>query len=119
LLPLKYDENQVIPSGLVFIGLGTHQTTGVGMHVFSHLIPTVERENLDMQNTHITLWNREILAAMGQVIRFIYDQLMLSGDSLDHTLAANLSIFSFQPSVPNNKIGMLITEVYSLVHIHP
>ncbi|CAF2928774.1 unnamed protein product [Rotaria sp. Silwood2] len=76
LLPLNYHENQIIPSGLVFIGLGTHQTTGLGMHIFNHLVPTVERENLDMQDPHLEKWNKEVLAAMGQVVRFIYDQLM-------------------------------------------
>jgi hypothetical protein len=102
LLPLKYHENQIIPAGLVFIGLGTHQTTGVGMHVFSHLIPTVERENLDMQDPYIEKWNKEILAATGQVLRFVYDQSTCDSDTV--------ATFSFQTSSPNNKIGMSIID---------
>ncbi|CAF0772896.1 unnamed protein product [Adineta steineri] len=110
LLPVKRHGNEIIPSGLVFIGLGTHQTTGIGMHVFSHLIPTVERENLDMQDPHIAAWNKEILSAMGQVVRFVYDQMILSNVRLDQTLPSTFATFSFQSSVPNNKIGMLITR---------
>ncbi|CAF4610275.1 unnamed protein product, partial [Rotaria sp. Silwood2] len=98
LLPLNYHENQIIPSGLVFIGLGTHQTTGLGMHIFNHLVPTVERENLDMQDPHLEKWNKEVLAAMGQVVRFIYDQLMFDNDQLNQNLSAQFATFSFQTS---------------------
>ncbi|CAF1395759.1 unnamed protein product [Rotaria sp. Silwood1] len=108
LLPLKYYENPIIPSGRVFIGLGTHQTTGFGMHLCSHLIPTMERENLDMQDPHLEKWNKEILAATGQVVRFIYDQLIFDSDQLKHSLSAQFSTFSFQTSVPNDKIGLAI-----------
>ncbi|CAF4900784.1 unnamed protein product, partial [Rotaria sp. Silwood1] len=108
LLPLKCHENQIIPSGLVFIGLGTQQTTGLGMHVFSHLVPTVERENLDMQDPHLEKWNKELLSAMGQVVRFIYNQSIFDNDQLNHSLSAQFATFSFQTSVPNNKIGLTL-----------
>ena len=62
LIPLKFQNNEIYPSGLIFIGLGTHQTTGIGMHVYSHLIPTIERENLDLQDPYISKWNRELLS---------------------------------------------------------
>lgn len=107
LLPLKYEQNEFIPTGLIFIGLGTHQTTGLGMHVFSYLIPTVERENLDMQNPHIEKWNKEVLSSMGQIVRFIYDQLMLDKNQLKSDLVNQLVKFSFQKSIPNEKIGIL------------
>lgn len=101
LIPLKFQNQEIHPSGLIFIGLGTHQTTGIGMHVYSHLIPTIERENLDLQDPYISKWNRELLLAVGQIARFVYDQLMNEKQDFDSILPS----FSFQPSVPNNEIG--------------
>ena len=101
LIPLKFQNDEISPSGLIFIGLGTHQTTGIGMHVYSHLIPTIERENLDLQDPYISKWNRELLLSIGQIARFVYDQLMVENKQFNSTLAS----FSFQPSVPNNEIG--------------
>ena len=101
LIPLKFHNNEISPSGLIFIGLGTHQTTGIGMHVYSHLIPTIERENLDLQDPYISKWNRELLLSVGQIARFVYDQSINENKHFYSTLPS----FSFQPSVPNNEIG--------------
>jgi hypothetical protein len=102
LIPLKFQNNEIYPSGLIFIGLGTHQTTGIGMHVYSHLIPTIERENLDLQDPYISKWNKELLLSIGQIARFVYDQLINENKQFHSTLAS----YSFQPSVPNNEIGI-------------
>ena len=112
LLPLKYHQNEIVPAGLVFIGLGTHQTTGLGMHVFSHFIPTVEREQLDMQDAYLKKWNEEILTVAGQIIRFRYDHLVLDINSMYGSAFAQYATFSFQPSVPNEKIGMQATDTH-------
>lgn len=106
LVPLKFSNGEISPSGLIFIGLGTHQTTGIGMHVYSHLIPTIERENLDLQDPYISKWNRELLLSVGQISRFVFDQLMNDQKQYDSTLAT----YSFQPSVPNNEIGNIIID---------
>ena len=101
LIPLTFHNEQIHPAGLIFIGLGTHQTTGIGMHVYSHLIPTIERENLDLQDPYISKWNTELLLAIGQIARFAYEQLLTDNKPSPSTLAS----FSFQPSVPNAEIG--------------
>ncbi|CAF4953990.1 unnamed protein product, partial [Rotaria sp. Silwood1] len=106
LIPLKFQNDEIYPSGLIFIGLGTHQTTGIGMHVYSHLIPTIERENLDLQDPYISKWNRELLLSVGQIIRHVYDQLISTNKQFDSILAS----YSFQPSVPNNEIGTIIVD---------
>ncbi|CAM4809029.1 unnamed protein product [Rotaria magnacalcarata] len=106
LIPLKFQNGEISPSGLIFIGLGTHQTTGIGMHVYSHLIPTIERENLDLQDPYISKWNRELLLSVGQIARFVFDQLMIDSKQFDSTLAS----YSFQPSVPNNEIGTILVD---------
>jgi hypothetical protein len=72
------------------------------MHVYSHLIPTIERENLDLQDPYISKWNTELLLSTGQIARFIYEQNVHKHvQSYQTTLAA----YSFQSSVPNHDIG--------------
>ncbi|CAF5125639.1 unnamed protein product, partial [Rotaria sp. Silwood1] len=70
------------------------------MHVYSHLITTIERENLDLQDPYISKWNRELLLSVGQIARFIYNQLIVVNKQFDSTIAS----YSFQPSVPNSEI---------------
>ncbi|CAF1287197.1 unnamed protein product [Adineta steineri] len=110
IIPLKFHEEKTTPAGYIFIGLGTQQSTGIGMHVFSHFIPTIERENLDFQDPYILQWNRELLLSAGQIARYVYDQFMINNTSIITKQEALLSIssFQFQPSVPNNKIGNTI-----------
>ncbi|CAF1578903.1 unnamed protein product, partial [Adineta ricciae] len=114
LIPLKFPSKNIIPSGHIFIGLGTHQTTGIGMHIYSHLIPTIERENIDLQNIYIAKWNKEILVSAGQIVRYIYDQDMLINSKGTQGKVYEYSIvmapYSFQPSVPNNVIGQMIVD---------
>ncbi|CAF1297659.1 unnamed protein product, partial [Didymodactylos carnosus] len=100
--------------GYVFIGLGTHQTTGIGMHLYSHLIPTIERENLDLQTPYISKWNRELLSSAGQIARFIYDKTVQDiiknpqcvNNSDDVFLA--MASYSFQQTVPNSEIASFL-----------
>lgn len=107
LIPLRFDHGEMIPSGQIFVGLATHQTTGVGMHIFSHLIPTIERENIDLQDPYISIWNEQLLRSMGSIIRLIYDQTIV------HAVNNNtiLSLYSFQNSSPNTDIGSWIISL--------
>ncbi|CAF4300671.1 unnamed protein product [Rotaria sp. Silwood2] len=115
LIPLKIHDNEIIPSGQIFIGLATHQSTGIGMHVFSHLMPTIERENVDLQDPYISIWNEQLLTSIGKIIRFIYDQTVV--DLINNTsqisnqqLNAILSLYAFQPSAPNKDIGRILLD---------
>jgi hypothetical protein len=116
LIPMKYYDGNIIPSGQIFIGLATHQSTGIGMHIFSHLIPTIERENLDLQDPYISIWNEELLASIGKIVRFIYDQAIIEGvnnssQQSGQSLNTILAPYAFQPSVPNKEIGSFIVYV--------
>jgi septum formation topological specificity factor MinE len=104
LIPLKFQNNKVIPCGQIFIGLSTYQSTGLGIHIHSQFIPTVERENLDFQNPYIEQWNKEILKSIGKITRLIYDQIILNQSQDYNSL---LAIYSFLPTVPNADIGLL------------
>ncbi|KAL8708735.1 MAG: hypothetical protein Q9220_006461 [cf. Caloplaca sp. 1 TL-2023] len=57
-------------NGHVYIGFSTSQTTGLGAHLsIPSLVPTVEREHLDLNSKFIKTWNMELLRAAGIVAR--------------------------------------------------
>ncbi|KAI9894366.1 MAG: hypothetical protein M1814_003122 [Vezdaea aestivalis] len=69
----------VLPSksGRIFIGFPTHQTTGALAHVAAHsIIPTVERESIDLNARWVRTWNVELLRAAGIVCRLIWSSSM-------------------------------------------
>ena len=58
--------------GRVYIGFPTHQTTGFGGHVGAPaLVPTVERESIDLADPHLRVWNGELLNCVGTFARYI------------------------------------------------
>lgn len=76
----------VLPKeGRIFIGFRTAQTTGFEAHVSApSLIPTVERENIDLSAKHVSTWNIELLRAVGIVLRIGYS---LEYSSLQYVLS--------------------------------
>lgn len=57
----------------VFIGHATGQTTGIGGHMASRFIPTVERESIDLVDRNVAVWNRELLYVGGYLCRAAYE----------------------------------------------
>ncbi|CAF1073633.1 unnamed protein product [Rotaria sordida] len=115
LIPFKIHDGEIIPCGQIFIGLATQQSTGIGMHVFSHLIPTIERENIDLQDPYISIWNEQLLTCIGKIVKFIYDQTILdvvnnTSQQSNQQLNAILSLYAFQPSAPNKDIGRILLD---------
>jgi hypothetical protein len=58
----------VLPSksGRIFIGFPTAQTTGLLCHISApSVIPTVERESIDLNARHVKTWNTELLRVAG------------------------------------------------------
>lgn len=69
-------------NGRVFIGFSTAQTTPFLAHVSApSLIPTVERENVDMNARYISTWNIELLRVAGLACRISYS---LDMDDIRH-----------------------------------
>lgn len=69
----------ILPSkaGRVFIGFPTQQTTGLNAHVSApSVIPTVERESIDLNTRYISKWNLEMLRAVGVVCRIAWSAEM-------------------------------------------
>lgn len=114
LIPLKSEDDQINPCGQIFIGLATHQSTGIGMHVFTHLIPTIERENVDLQDPYISIWNEQLLTSIGKIVRYLYDQTILhvvnNTQQTSELINILLSPYSFRASAPNEDIGRLIVD---------
>ncbi|KAL8800711.1 MAG: hypothetical protein Q9182_004983 [Xanthomendoza sp. 2 TL-2023] len=62
----------IVPDGKghIYVGFSTSQTSGLAAHLnMPALVPTVEREQLDLNSKHIKTWNIELLRAAGLVAR--------------------------------------------------
>ncbi|KAI0279555.1 hypothetical protein BGY98DRAFT_1096042 [Russula aff. rugulosa BPL654] len=57
----------------IFIGHSTGQTTGIGGHMATRFIPTVERESIDLVNRNVAVWNKELLYVGGFLARSVYE----------------------------------------------
>ena len=69
----------VLPTknGRIFIGFPTHQTTGLSAHISApSVIPTVERESIDLNARWVRTWNIEMLRAAGIVCRIAWSAEM-------------------------------------------
>ena len=115
--------------GRIFIGFPTHQTTGCSIHLAAHLIPTVERENIDFVDKTLGAWNQEMLSMGGLLGRIVCEDdletvaRLYSEMKLDETSEVwlrkkgthNLQSFTFQNSTPAGVVGRLIaTHFYQL-----
>ncbi|KAH7411846.1 hypothetical protein DE146DRAFT_641550 [Phaeosphaeria sp. MPI-PUGE-AT-0046c] len=115
---------EVLPSkaGRIFIGFPTAQTTGYLAHVSApSLIPTVERENVDMNARYISTWNIELLRVAGLGCRIMYIsemaaiQARFGQDSVDDLVPR--AVYTFQQytsnaSHPSTSLGEKIEEAF-------
>jgi hypothetical protein len=120
-------------SGKVFIGFPTHQTTGLLAHISAHsVIPTVERESIDLNARWVSTWNIEMLRIAGIVCRIAWSGEMneiremmrraapSSGrgarkeevDSMMSTAVHVCRQFTFQDSTPSNQVGQLVEGAF-------
>ncbi|TPX10907.1 uncharacterized protein E0L32_008113 [Thyridium curvatum] len=123
------------PGGRVFIGFPTGQTTGAGMHISApSVIPTVEREAIDLNARWVRNWNIEMLRVAGIVTRLAFSNDMADLDAkLRALVAANgkgpkptpadvakfmpealhiLNTYTFSDSTPSSHVGRIIEEAF-------
>lgn len=120
------------PGGRVFIGFPTMQTTGGGLHVSApSVIPTVEREAIDLNARWVRTWNVELLRAAGIITRLAFVHEMADLDKrLRETAEKNKRIsdemiqkfmpeamhifktFTFSDSTPSAQVGQIIEEAF-------
>ncbi|KAI1824773.1 hypothetical protein F4861DRAFT_234712 [Xylaria intraflava] len=126
----------VLPSkkgGRIFIGFPTTQTTGAGMHISaSSVIPTVEREAIDLNARWVRTWNIEMLRAAGIMTRLAFvDEMAELQRKLQRSAATAgtsitsreinalmpeathiLKAFTFGDSTPSGHVSQIIEEAF-------
>lgn len=125
----------VVPSkGRIFIGFPTNQTTGLQAHISTpSIIPTVERESIDLNNRFIRTWNVELLRVAGIVARLSWSAEMIElktkllrgvessksknvdPDRVSAALPEALFIhntFTWNESTPASEVGNLVEEAF-------
>ena len=123
------------PGGRIFIGFPTHQTTGAGIHLSApSVIPTVERESIDLNARWVRTWNVEMLRVAGIMIRLAFTSEMaelsakvkraaelaglgnkVSKEQIDHFMPEaihTLNTFSFGESTPSSQVSQYIEESF-------
>ncbi|KAF2640509.1 hypothetical protein P280DRAFT_549373 [Massarina eburnea CBS 473.64] len=115
---------EVLPtkSGRIFIGFPTAQTTGFLAHVSApSLIPTVERENIDLHARNIADWNKELLRVAGLACRITYAsefaelRTRVGQDSMESLIER--AVYTFQQftanaSHPSTVLGETMSEAF-------
>ncbi|OTB07713.1 hypothetical protein M426DRAFT_52940 [Hypoxylon sp. CI-4A] len=122
----------VLPSrkgGRIFIGFPTTQTTGAGIHISApSVIPTVEREAIDLNARWVRTWNMEMLRAAGIVTRLAFAnemaelqyKLQREGATITPKEIAKympealhtLNSFTFGDSTPSGHVSQIIEEAF-------
>ncbi|KAF5023144.1 hypothetical protein F66182_4800 [Fusarium sp. NRRL 66182] len=120
------------PGGRIFIGFPTMQTTGAGLHISApSVIPTVEREAIDLNARWVRTWNIEILRAAGIITRLAFANEMSDLSSRIKLALAKepkfspaviakympealhiLKTFTFGDSTPSGQVGQIIEEAF-------
>lgn len=123
------------PGGRIFIGFPTTQTTGAGMHISApSVIPTVEREAIDLNARWVKTWNIEMLRVAGIVTRLAFANEMADLDDrvrrdLEPVKASPaayqavirkfvpealhiLQTYSFSDSTPSGHVGQILEEAF-------
>lgn len=116
--------SEVLPTktGRIFIGFPTAQTTGVLAHVSApSLIPTVERENVDLNARYISQWNIELLRVAGLACRILYASDMADiknryeKEPMDNLIQRAIYVFqqfTSNASHPSTLLGEKIEEAF-------
>ncbi|KAL1954787.1 hypothetical protein VTO42DRAFT_735 [Malbranchea cinnamomea] len=121
-------------SGRIYIGFATHQTTGLNAHISApSLIPTVERESIDLNARWVRTWNLELLrvagiacriawsAEMGTLKKRLNEKMTQTGrsklcmDDINEILPYAIHVsnqFFFRESTPAVQVGQVIENSF-------
>ncbi|KAK7739828.1 hypothetical protein SLS62_011197 [Diatrype stigma] len=121
------------PGGRIFIGFPTTQTTGAGLHISApSVIPTVEREAIDLNARWVRTWNIEMLRAAGIMTRIAFchemeelqQKVLRSSEKSASGITAKeisqhmpeakhiLNAFTFGDSTPSGHVSQIIEESF-------
>ncbi|KAF8431347.1 hypothetical protein L210DRAFT_3487780 [Boletus edulis BED1] len=113
----------------IYIGHATMETTGIGGHMASHFIPTIERERMDFSDVNVATWNRELLYVGGFLCRVVYElELSMIQRSWEEANAGKsdsrssrglqeqflhvLKFFTFHRSTPESTVPELLANSF-------
>jgi hypothetical protein len=126
----------VLPTknGRIFIGFPTAQTTGLLCHISApSIIPTVERESIDLNARYVKTWNVEMLRVAGIACRIAYmgemeelrnrlnasmkdgNRVSLGATDIDSVTPQAVHVFkqyTALESTPSSQVGKLIEEAF-------
>lgn len=126
----------VVPTknGKIFIGFPTAQTTGLLAHISApSVIPTVERESIDLNARYVRDWNIEMLRIAGIACRIAYTSEMVelktkierltsaagrrkvTPEDVSAVMPSAIHIyrqFAYSESTPSSKVGGFIEEAF-------
>lgn len=126
----------VLPSksGRIFIGFPTAQTTGLLAHISApSVIPTVERESIDLNARYVRDWNVEMLRVAGIACRIAYtgemvelraqiersmlkaDRKRIAPEDITAVLPSAVHVYkqyNYAESTPSSKVGQYIEEAF-------
>ena len=120
--------------GRIFIGFTTNQTTGLNVHISTpSVIPTVERESIDLNNRFVRTWNVELLRVAGIIARISWGFEM---DAIQEKLSRTIqkagkakivkediasvlpeaiflhNAYDWSETTPSSEVGTLIEEAF-------
>ena len=120
--------------GRIFIGFTTNQTTGLNVHISTpSVIPTVERESIDLNNRFVRTWNVELLRIGGIIARIAWSNEMsgiqdklsrkveqdgrrsITKDDIDGALPEALYLhtaYNWSETTPTAEVGILMEEAF-------
>jgi len=108
----------VLPTknGRIFIGFPTAQTTGLLAHISApSVIPTVERESIDLNARYVRTWNLEMLRVAGMACRIAYAGEMVDlGNKLSRAVSS-----SGKSTVTAADIESVVPGYSHLQAVHP
>ncbi|ORZ36386.1 hypothetical protein BCR44DRAFT_55445 [Catenaria anguillulae PL171] len=100
--------------GNIFIGFRTHQTTGCSVHLASHFIPTVERENMDFVDPTLAYWNQELTSMGGTLCRVLFDTELAESRADPDRYTHVVNSFTCHPSTPASTVSQLVSRAFFL-----
>ncbi|CAI2188896.1 2664_t:CDS:2, partial [Funneliformis geosporum] len=116
--------------GRIYIGFSTYQTTGCCLNLSAHLVPSVERESIDLVNKTLKEYNEGILYLAGILCRILYenemskiknlyemigiddDERLDKHKQLENHSAHVLKIFTFNKSTPKISVSEIIEKQF-------
>ncbi|RIA98236.1 hypothetical protein C1645_750373 [Glomus cerebriforme] len=107
--------------GQLYIGFQTQQTIGCYSNLSAHVIPSVERESIDLVNKPLKEFNERILYLTGVLCRILYENEMnkikmdLNVENIEHLekrAAHVLGHFTFNKSTPKESVGIIIEKQF-------